>query len=131
MLKVQLTSSPIDTETTTKVISFSESKVVKIVDQFRNGVLNVEAEVFKPRTNSGLKANNLEADEVVEIIKDCRPINNLSDRSIRVEASSSRANQKTSFRQPEEIIEEYNEINANCAENLQKEFEVKPSEKTR
>jgi hypothetical protein len=45
-----------------------EEEVVKIVDQFHKGVLDVNAPAFMPRPNSEHKDKALELDEVVEII---------------------------------------------------------------
>jgi hypothetical protein len=71
----------------------------------------------------------LEPEKVVEIIKDSRSTNTVIDRTTRIEVSTSSTNQNTQSVSSKQTVEEYNEINANCSDNLRKETEVKPPKK--
>jgi hypothetical protein len=51
------------------------------------------------------------------------------DRTIRAEASTSRANQNTQQIPSRATVEEFESINAKCSDTLQKVSEVKPKRK--
>jgi hypothetical protein len=62
---VQLTSkleSPITNDS-----KKDEEEIVEVVDKFRHGVLNVDAEVFKPQATPELKRVNLESEIAMNI----------------------------------------------------------------
>lgn len=114
----QATSSAEVSDTTTRSTNLDITKVVEIVDKYRHGVLNADVEEFNSRPNQELNKDNLEPAKVVEIIRDSRSINNTLDRTIREEASTSRTNQNTPPSLYNDVVEKYNEINANYADNL-------------
>lgn len=96
-----------------------------LINKHRQGVLNLEAEIFMPRSTSELR-DNLKPDEVVEIIKDSRSTNKILDQTTRSEASTSSVIHNTLTIPSAISVEEYNVINAKSVDNLRKETEVKP-----
>jgi hypothetical protein len=122
---------------TTNAKMTQEEEVVEIIDKFRKGVLDANAEEFTPRQNSEQKLIILEPNEVVEIIKeDCRSTNkedktkqgknerstsNILDGAMTSNSSQQVLSQHT--------IDKYNETNARCEDNLRKVTEVKSERK--
>jgi hypothetical protein len=102
--------------------------VVQIVDQFRKGDLNVNAQAFIPQPipeNTPVDVNPV---KVVGIInKDCHSTDKGVDRTKRsVEKMQSQiATNSSQQAVTREIVEIYEEINVKCEDNLQKVTEVK------
>jgi hypothetical protein len=122
-------AEPEGSKTDAESQSVNVDTVVEIVDRFRAGALNPGAEIFEPRQDLEPNRVDLEPKTVVDIIEGSRSTSKNPDRSIRVEASTSSANQNTQLAPSSNIVDEYNEINAKCSDKLRKETEVKPPKK--
>jgi hypothetical protein len=127
-----------DYETKTTITkTTSEEEVVEIVDKFRKGVLDANAEEFTPGQNSEQKPIILEPNEVVEIIKeDCRSMNKedktkqgKNERSTSNILDGAKISNSSQQVLSKRIIDKYNETNARCEDNLRKVTEVKSERK--
>jgi hypothetical protein len=122
---------------TTETQKTKEEEVVEIVDQFRKGVLDVNAQEFTPRHTSERKSVILEPNEVVEIIKeDCRS----TDKKQEKKQEKEKAGRNISDEAPtknlpsqqvlsQQSVDNYHKTNAKCEDNLRKVTEVKSERK--
>jgi hypothetical protein len=112
----------------TKSSKDKEEEVVEIIDRFRKGDLNAEAETFIPQRQEA----NVEPDEVVDIInQDCRSTEVIDRTKRQVEIiqpfkAGEKSNQKVIS---SATVNDHNEINAKCESNLRKVTEVKQPRK--
>jgi hypothetical protein len=103
-----------------------------MIDQFRKGELDANAKVFTPQPNPERAPVDVEPEEVVNIIKkDCRSMVKEVDRTKRREeikymTTATNSSQKVLTH---ETVENYEEINVRCEDNLRKVTEVKPERK--
>jgi hypothetical protein len=121
---------------TTESQKSQEEEVVDIVDQYRKGVLDVNAPAFTPKFIPKREIDFLESDEILEIVREVRQSTEKEDNTTYTKNETARnTTQEVPLKESSQqvisrkTVEEFIETNARCEENLQKVSEVKSERK--